>query len=174
MNLDGLANAIRARVQADTGSGGAWETSGLYKLTSVLHEDGQRATQTGAIDALYPYMVYSLISADTGEDGFTSDSVSTDWRLHVFDDKKNTATGAEGALRSLGILNRLFGDALAQSNRVPTFGFHRHQLSLTVTGDASAPWAAGVCEIERLNSNHDEDAYHWIYTMRVRQSRSHV
>lgn len=171
MNIAGVSQAIRARIIDDTGSGGMWETSGTYKAKTAGYAQGPRAATTAALQSLCPYIVYDLLAGDTGEDGFTSDVLDTVWRIHVWDDINNNTSGAEGALRGSVIVDRLFGDGIPQSNRAPTYGFHRHQLTLTTTGHASAPWATGMVAVGSVNTAHEADFYHWILTMNVRQSR---
>jgi len=171
MNISGIAQAIRARIIADTGSGGVWETAGTYKAKTASYAQGPRAANAAALQALCPYIVYDVVSGDSGEDCFTSDVLLTTWEVNVWDDINNTTSGAEGALRGSGIIDRLYGDGIPQSTRAPTYGFHRHQLTLTTTGHASAPWATGLVAIQRLDRAHEADFYHWTLTMNVLMSR---
>lgn len=173
MNITGVSQAILARIQADTGSGGVWETAGVYKALSVNFIEGKRGT-VGEFATLCPYIVYDFENATTDEDAFASDLNKLMWTIHVWDDKKNANATAPGGLRGSGMVDRLYGDGIAQTNRAPTYGFHRHQLVLTTTGAAAAPWAAGMVSVERLDTAHDEEAYHWILEISVRLARTHT
>lgn len=174
MNISGVAGAIRARIVGDTGAGGVFETAGTYKAVTVQFVEGPRGANTSADSSLFPYVVYNFVSGSTEEDGFDSDSCEMAWDVHVWDFKQHSNSSAPGAQRSSGMVDRLFGDAIAQSNRVPTYGLHRHQLSLSVTGSASAPWATGVVAVTDINAPHEADFYHWVITLKIGQARAHT
>lgn len=166
MIREGLGQAIIARVQSDTGTGGIWQTAGTYKLKSVGHIRGPRTTTALPLTTLCPYLVFT-IETDVQLDGYAYDMFEANIDFHVWDVAESTVS----AVRSLTIVERLFGDGIAQSTRIPSYGFHRHTLVLTTTGHASAPWVAG--QMQRVGSAqaHEDDVYHWIETYRVNVSR---
>ena len=146
MNLVYFTKAIVDRITADT----SFPTSNV-------------STYFG--DANNTPRVVIEVSAEA-DDTFTQDGITMTVRFHVFDLRE-----AGFAAACAGIIDRLRGDAAAQANRVPTYGFHRHNLTLT-QAVSGMQWAAGLCRYVRSDTSHDESMYHFIETYEVRQTAS--
>lgn len=146
MNLAYFTKAIVDRITADTSFPSATVT-----------------TYFG--DANNTPRVVIEVSAEA-DDTFTQDGLVMTVRFHIFDKWE------AGFLAACApIIERLRGDAAAQANRVPTYGFHRHNLTLEqpVSG---MQWAAGLCRYVRSDVSHDSSMYHFIETYEVRQTAS--
>ncbi len=165
LNLAGFKAAIIARVQSDQFSGGLWAAQRLINAITYTYEG--RDAMSGIKTAM-PYVAFDVPSAEQ-VDGFTHDLQEIYFRFHVwyhFTRNKDAAITAAGT-----ICDRLYGNALAVSTRIPTYGFHRHKLVLTITGDTATPWTAGVCYRTGSNEAHENDALHFIETYRVNMAR---
>lgn len=170
MNETGVAQAIRARLITDTGSGGLWETAGANKALTITYIEGPKKTQA-SIEAMSPYIVVSLVHF-AQDDTYEGDYGTYVFQLDVYDD--NGSANTYGAVRGQNIGERIFGDALAQAGRVPSYGLHRHKLVLTTTGDAGAPYAGGLMYRTGVTPLHDVDFYRWAHTYEVRIGRQHT
>lgn len=122
MDLTVISNAIYARIQADTGSGGLWLSAGTIN-TAVIAEI-RYAIATPSVP-VFPYVVWEL-DWDDDYANFTGDGAMFMATFTIRD------MAARGWDRISVIVNRLIGDAmLASGNRnVPTYGFNRHRLVL--------------------------------------------
>lgn len=169
MNDVGVAQAIIARLKTDMGSGGLWETAGVSKLLSITSTDGP--VMATSIPAITPYLVLRLINFQQ-DDTYDGDSGTYQWQLDLVDDHGNGNTLGEDRGRAIGV--RIFGDAIAQTGRIPTYGMHRHKLVLTTTGDAGAPWSAGVMYRTGVTPLHEVDVYRWAHSYEVRIQRVHA
>lgn len=166
MNLHGLREAIIARVQADTGSGGLWAAAKLINSISYTFE--ARGSTTG-IRAAQPFVVFDFPSVQP-RDGYAYNLHELFVRFHTFYPFLRNKDAAITAAAT--IQNRIYGDALVQANRTPSYGFDRHLLVLTTTGDAAAPWAGGVCLWQGTAEAHENDCLHFIDTYQMRLSRT--
>lgn len=168
MNLAGIKEAVIARVQADTGSGGLW-ASAAKLINSITYGFEGRVDVTG-IRGAQPYVSFDFPAIEES-DGYTHELQEFHLRFHVwyhFLRNKDAAITA-----AANIVDRLYGDATTQATRnTPTYGFHRHTLVLTTVGDAGAPWATGKMWKTSSNESHEREALHFIETYRVNMSRT--
>jgi hypothetical protein len=119
MNLVKVNTAIKARADGDNGSGGlATLVTGVY----------WNQAPTGAV---YPYVVFSTIHAEN-EDALAVAARKLVVRFAVY--SKTTSTS--GTVLS-AIIDRILGNWLTASGRVPTYGFDRHSLNLSGGWSAS-------------------------------------
>jgi len=122
MILATIDAAILSRIKADTGAGGLYESSAWS--TTILA--GGAWANTGvpptSSAVLYPHLVYTMQCE--AEHGFIDEGFLATITLDVRDQLQN------GMGRVSAVLDRLFGNAVLQSGRIPTYGFHRHVLAL--------------------------------------------
>ena len=155
-NLARVFTAIRTRALADTGSGGLF-ASGANLVTGIYAE-------TGSQTLAFPYITITLF--DEEDDTFAKDGSIVNVQFHIY---HNAVASGIGPIEACGaIIERLRGDATQQSNRVPTYGFHRHKLTLSQSGGAL--WGAGLMRRLRGTTAHEKDVYHFIEEYEVRQS----
>lgn len=114
-----VAAAVLDRLESDTGSGGLYEGGTLQILTGIY-------TVTGTPSQLaMPYAVMEL--AGQQSDAMDADTQEVTITLRVYD-------LASAALVNIDkVLTRVYGDAVAQSGRVPSYGLHRHVLGALPT-----------------------------------------
>lgn len=110
-----LFDAIQDRIQADTGTGGLYNGGGFSIITGAYAFKAAGAT-------VRPYLVYNADLA--AESAMTSDGVVVTVTFTIVD---NAQTGMENIIK---VWNRLYGDAMLQAGRIPSYGFNRHSLSL--------------------------------------------
>lgn len=170
MNDVGVAQAIRARLLTDTGSGGLWETAGVNKCLTITYTEGPK-NSGGSIPSITPYLVYSLVSF-TQDDTYDGDCGTYQYQFDIVDD--NSSANTYGTTRGAAIGDRLFGDAIGQTNRTPSYGLHRHLLTLTTTGLTLAPWSTGVMYRTSVVPLHEVNVYRWSHTYEVRLFRTHT
>lgn len=166
MNLTGVKQAIIARVRADTGSGGLWASAKLINAITYTYEG--RGDTTG-IQVAMPYVTFDFPNIEN-RDGYGEDVLEFYVRFHVWYSMKRSTDAAIAAASN--IVDRLYGNALAVSTRIPTYGFHRHLLVLTTTGDTATPWATGICFHTSSNEAHEHEVLHFIDTYRLTMSRN--
>ena len=126
MILNTLYTAIQNRLKADTGSGGLYNGNAWNFITGAY---AIYATPNGIA---YPYLVYNLnmqaANTATGDE-FT---VFVDFTLFTNTNEQDDATNFGSS--ATAIMDRLHGDAVLQSGRIPTYGFNRHKLVLPTNG----------------------------------------
>lgn len=166
MNVDAVRTAIIARVQDDTGSGGLW-ASGAKLINAVQYSIPGR--NNAGLEVALPYVTFDFVAREQN-DGFNYDLVEHVFRFHVWDSMAARPTPS----RCESIMSRLLGNAIANSDRVPTYGFHRHHLSLTSTGLPGAPWDPSLCYRIGGNEAHEDGVWHFIETYRVNLTRVFV
>lgn len=110
-----ISQAILTRIKADTGTGGLYE-SGSYHIITGAHY--LRADDAAA----RPYIVFNV--TQDSDPALTSASGECLVTFRIVSD------ASDGGLILQTIWNRLFGDAMLQTNRVPTYGLDRHALTL--------------------------------------------
>jgi hypothetical protein len=110
------AKAILDRLKADTGDGGIYE-GGDWTLV-----EGAWNNLANPGNGTRPYIVYSF-SGDS-EDSQTSDEDLLTLTFQVYDNATN------GTDTITAVLDRLHGNGILQTGRIPTYGFHRHVLAL--------------------------------------------
>jgi hypothetical protein len=154
MNQVELWEKIKARAEADTGTGGLFKVgdelvSGIYNTLAppevVTEED--------------PYIVFSVASASQ-DDAFDLDVITYTFRFSVFS-PVSVGLAIPGA-----IIDRLYGNGVASSGNLATYGFHRWLPSLT------GGWTASVCHRIDQDTNHSEDVYQFVETFRVTCSKA--
>jgi hypothetical protein len=155
MNLVHFYSAVKARAEADTGTGGLFAGSPLVSaIYSVMAPPGLLAS------GQYPYLLTNVVSV-TGLDGFTIDHREVVFDIHTVAEMRNGPAIGEY------IRERLYGDAMAHADRVPTYGFHRHVLEL-----AEGDFVGGVVEHIGIAEQHEEDTFHWVDSFRTHISRA--
>lgn len=139
MNIAVYTRAILTRLQADTGSGGLYESSAW---NPTIIPGGFRAIIGSITTAQFPYGVYqATASADHDLQGDEWEVTTT---FTIYD---NIDRGTD---RLEQVIDRLVGDALLSSGArtVPTYGFNRHTLALPSTGSTNVQGFTGGTMIE--------------------------
>lgn len=149
MNATRLFVALKARLDADTGTGGLFATganliSGVYNTLAPT-----TLTDTNS------YIVFNVASAEQ-MDGFNIDVIEYTFYLSIFTPVDSGLSAAQA------IIDRIYGNALSQAGRVPTYGLHRHSLTLTSTS-----WRGGIMHRIDQQTNHTETVYQHIETYRI-------
>lgn len=155
-----LWKAVYDRAQADTGSGGLFESSGTNLLTGFYNT--RLPTDQG-----FPAVVYEISSA-FADDGFAKAIRDIDIRFHIFTKEEPTDGGTDGWTLLANISARIGGDWTSQSDRVPTYGFDRFEP--TLTGGFTADIMALVDSIE--NHEPENGILHQIDTYSLLISRA--
>lgn len=140
MNLALLSTAIKARITADTADGGLNGATNKL-LTGGFHLDLSPPTATA------PRVVW-VISLTGPRNTFATDGADALIEFYIYTDRTDDFTDAKS------IIDRLWGDAMANNPPVPTFGFHRHVLSISGYG-------ATACAFQGADSASDEDTRIW-------------
>lgn len=144
MNVDALITAVRTRLLSDTATGGLMAT-GSELITNVygFAAPGNASYQTK------PYLLVD-IAGTIANDAFDLDLVEFRFRVHCF-------SLANGGLTPVdAIMRRVYG----QASRTPTYGLHRHALSLA----GGSGWTATTCQFAGTNDGgSDEDHYHVVH-----------
>lgn len=153
MTMALAAAAIRTRALADTGSGGLFYASGPL-LKSFTFEYAPATNSATPLTDIMPYVVFNFPAWEE-DPTFNTDVQSVVCQFHLFLPRESGANAASA------ILARIYGDGIAQTNRTPTYGFHRHALSLGDT-DVTAPWYASPMRRTSRNTAHERDVYHYI------------
>lgn len=145
MNYLDLSKAIDDRLDTD---------ATLATLTG-----GRYYFMTAPPGTAYPYVVYSVVS-DNEQDAFNGDIREVFFELAIFDKTANGLADIEA------IKARLKGDSTSPSS-APTYGFHRHVLSLT------GGWTGGP--VVRVGGDlylEDKETYHAQETYRLLVSKA--
>ena len=129
--------------EADTGTGGLFN-GGSYAAGGVITGFGWGTGTPGTFAP--PYVVMRLSHAI--DDATNADTQNVTVQFRILD------AAASGDVNIRKIQSRLYGDAVLQAGRIPTFGFHRHVLVLG-TNDWNA--AGGQCLIERQSVDMDTE-----------------
>lgn len=119
MNNNAICAAIVARLQADQGGGALFATGGAPGLITGVYRD------MAPPGATMPYVVFDCKDEATDESSFTGDVLRVRIAFAIF----SPTTSPPSVVDT--IKGRIFGDATDQTNRVPTYGFHRHTLTLS-------------------------------------------
>ncbi len=122
-----LSNAILSRIKADSGSGGLYSGGAYTTITGA-------GWNTASGSLARPYIVWEI--SGSGDDSLTSDDIV---RRVVFTAVDEVSRGCD---RLDTVWNRLYGDAMLQSGRIPSYGFHRHNVTLA-TGSTNPLSAVG-------------------------------
>jgi len=107
-----LAKAIEDRIKADTGTNGLYQGGSWQTITGAwYYHKGSGAP---------PYVVFNIRQDE--DHTLTSDGCNYTVTFSMFADVSN------GGQILQWVWDRLFGDSMLQSNRVPSYGFNRHPL----------------------------------------------
>lgn len=154
MNLVPVWVAVYKRLTSDTGSGGLLATGA--ELVSGIRAYFAPPTFTTETK---PYIVFDVDGAQQ-QDGFNIDVIDLSIRLHVFARMEYATTS--GFDRCAAILDRIYGNGIDQAGRTPTYGLHRHSLSLE-----SSSYTADIMHRTGMAQEHDEDHLHFIESYSV-------
>ena len=143
---DDFTTAIRARLIADATllallAGGTSAAIGGELMTP-------RNAATG-----YPYVVIGIDDLSS-VDGFTLDGLTVNFTVMT------VARVGDGLIPPTNIMQRVYGDALSQVNRTPTYGLHRWQPS--TIGTSPYAFSPTVCWRTGQAQDTDEDHYRFI------------
>jgi hypothetical protein len=148
VNQVALWKAIKARAEADTGSGGLFGTpnliTGIYNTLAVPTLTDQSK-----------YVVFSVAAA-AQEDAFDTDVVTYIFRLSVF------SPVAAGLAVPSAIIDRLYGNGVSQSGNLASYGFHRWKPTLSGTS-----WNADVMHRIDQDTNHTATVYQFVETYQI-------
>jgi len=143
--IDYITKAIITRLKADTGAGGLYESGSWHYVKGVY-------AYRAADDADRPFIKVNV--SQRNSDTLTSDGCEFTVSLSI------VSNNSEGGALLQTIWNRVFGDAMLQTGRVPTYGLHRHILSL-----GSTPLSASCTYLmhDETSEVFDEDTvtYSW-------------
>ena len=122
MIFEEIELAIITRLKADTGTGGMYAGSAWASFIA-----GGIFSNWGLPDTFTtPYGVLEInMQADHT---FPSDQFKVLCTIALFD---NTRTGVNNIAKAC---KRIYGDAVLQAGRVPSYGLHRHTLALATNG----------------------------------------
>jgi len=131
MSLTPVFTAVVARLQADQGSGCLFAAGGGAGLITAVYRNVAPAA------AVFPYIVIRAGVQSTANT-FTSRTMDV-----TFDIEAYVPFSTPPSVLS-AIELRVFGDAMAQTNRIPSFGLDNHPLVL-----ASGNFSAGIMEFQQ-------------------------
>ncbi len=122
MNPNTVTDAILTRIQADTGTGGLYVGSAYTVVTGGWYAVDGPITD---LNTIFPYGVYNLTMEP--DNTFTSDGAKFLLDFTIYDKQQNGLASIAPAMA------RLYGNAMLVSGRIPTYGFHRHVLTLAAS-----------------------------------------
>lgn len=157
MNLVALWTAIRARAVADTGTGG------LFNVATPLVTGIYNTVAPPGLESSYPYIIFNVANLEQ-RDAFNVDIVDVTVRFTVINLIEQSTTS--GMAECAAIIDRLYGDGIDRTDRIPTYGFHRHKLVI-----ASGDWVADTMRRTSQAQQHDVDHYEFIEEYRLLLSR---
>jgi len=143
VNAADLYKAIKDRAAADTGTGGLFDTMGA-KINGFYYAALPEAS-------LMPFCMFT-IGADRDTSAFAKNVSEIMFRISTFVARTH-ATITDPVQRGSEIIKRIYGDSSA-SQLTPTYGFHRHSLTLT-------DWAASQITYQSTFEEHGDDYYSW-------------
>jgi len=157
MNASQLYYDVRKRLLSDTGANGLFPTGGTPLVTGIFNNYVSERQDM-------PYIVWTLVSGvDDGTFATNEDDIQ--FQLSVFASKRPAAlTNAQR------ILNRIYGDGVKQSSRLPTYGLHRHTLVSTWPDgiETTDTWGYTPCIAKGEFHFEEEDCYHFGRTWSLR------
>lgn len=167
MSLSLVAAAIRTRALADTGTGGLFNV-GSPLVKSCTHEYAPATDSATNLADLLPYIVFTFPSWEEDQT-FSSEMQRITCSFHVYTLREN------GAVVGANIMDRIYGDAVTQANRTPTYGFHRHTLVLgSQVGLGNATWYPSAMRRTSRNTAHERDVYHYIESYHIDLTRAYT
>lgn len=153
MNIAALTAVIEARLSSDDAA-----SVGILTLLNSRWYNTQAPPNTA-----YPYMVYNISGLSQDFDTFRSDGQEVTVDFHIYESARS------GLVTVSAILDRLYGNGTLQSDRVPTYGFHRWKPTLPV---ATGSWTADTMHrVGNFSQSDTKDAYHFIETYQLIISR---
>lgn len=114
MNAAQLFYDVKKRLTSDTGTNGLY-APGAVQVTGIFN-NWASPTQD------MPYIVWTLVSG-VPDETFATNEDEIVFQLSVFTSKRPPDMG-----KAQKILNRIYGNGVKQSTRLPTYGLHRHTL----------------------------------------------
>lgn len=165
MRYDLLRTAIITRAQADTGSGGLFET-GAQLVNAIGYAVESRIA--AGFNAKMPYISFSFLQSEQA-DGYDYDLCAILVQFHVW----NTMARDADSDICHTILERLSGNATTQADREPDYGFHRWTGDLYLGLPPPDPiWKLSKMHLVTPNvESHEDGVWHFIQTYRVHASR---
>ena len=154
MNTTAICTAVVARLRADQGSGCLFASGGGSGLITGVYRNEAPGNAT------LPYVVLG-VSVDSTDNTFTSRTLVTTVVVQIY----TTIESAPSVVTAIEL--RIFGNAMSQTDRVPSFGLDNHNLSLTVGN-----FAGGTMEFISGADISDRDRNASELTFRVRQTWS--
>lgn len=121
MSPDAIFDALVARIKADTGSGGLYEGNAFTIITGEWW--GIEGPSLTDLNTLLPYGVINITMEPN--DAFDADGCNFVVDFTVFDRQ------ASGMANISKAFSRLYGNAMASSGRIPSYGFQRQNLVLS-------------------------------------------
>lgn len=153
MNNNAICAAIVTRLQADQGSGALFATGGAPGLIRAVYRN------MAPPNAEMPYVVFDCKDEAT-ENTFNSDVLLVRIAFAIF-----IPTTSPPSLMDT-ILDRIYGDASLQPTGVPSFGLHRHPLTL-----ATGTWTGGTVMYTGSEDDSDRDRFVAVPMFQMYQSR---
>lgn len=126
MNPALIFNALASRIQADTGTGGLY-AGGSYAAGGIITDVSAVQASPAAIAAgttIFPYLVLTV--GMKANPAFANCGANFLLTVEAYE-----ARSAGISANLMKIANRLFGDAMLQAGRIPTYGFDLHPLVLS-------------------------------------------
>lgn len=152
MNNADLFSAINTRAMADNGAGGL---TTLLSATNAFYY----AAIPEAVDM--PFCMFTVANM-TDESAFARNVVSVVFRIATFVARTH-ATITDPVQRLSDIVKRLYGDS-SSSGTTPTYGFHRHLLTLT-------DWTGGHIVHRNTTDEHGDDYYCTVLEFEIHVSK---
>lgn len=149
MNIVAIYNAVATRLQGDTGTGGLFASTDAL-VTGIFNNYADN-------QLYFPFLVIDVSLEN--DDAFAADVLNATIIVHTF-----VALNSAQVDSYSSILDRVYGNAVAQNGRVPTYGLHRHSLSL------SGGWVAGPMrqvDMQQIPTEDGQAAFHFIQTFKV-------
>lgn len=160
MLLNAINQAIFDRIKADTGAGGLYASSAWNIISGAYSVFGTPNPM------VFPYLLWSVRMEQ--DHSLPADEFNCTATFTVWDQVQDYVTNAEYNARVVAVLDRLHGNAVLQAGRVPTYGFHRHLLTLPTNGYTAK---ASHCFVRSYDSAMlDEHAVTGTMTMTFRVS----
>lgn len=124
--IDDLTKAVKARLEADTGTGGLFATSAL--VTGVYNRFAPPATDSSTT---LPYLVFRVQTIDNRNEAFALGARTVTFTLSIIAPELD---GGGDPIQTLyKIHERIYGDWTQQSSGQPSYGLHRWNPSMTMT-----------------------------------------
>lgn len=158
MNPAQLFYDVKTRLTADTAAAGLYPAGGTPLVTGIFNNYASPNQDM-------PYIMWDLISGvDDGT--FAGDEDQIEFQLAVFAAKRPA-----DLLRVSRILNRIYGDGIKQTTRIPTYGLHRYTMP-GVWPDKQSPedkWNYTPCIARGSFDLSNEEYYHMgrVWTLRM-------